>query len=344
MFGFGVLAALWLLETDLQLMRHWLSAEATAQLHLLNGWLLLAIAMWMLFGFYRQQQNYLQQVRKTQRQFSSTFDQAAVGIAHLALSGHFLRLNQRFADMLQYDVDQLIQRSFHDITHPDDLADDLRHVEQLIKGQISHYGLEKRYRRQDGSYFWAHLSVSLHQDENLADSYFISVIEDIDSKKQALLALQASAAQIQLLLDASDEGILGLSVNDELTFVNQTAVNQLGYQRPAQLLGLPLLTVIAKQKAALAIWRDITRLHQQPSTLRGEAELLVNCHGELLPCAYRVIPVPAAEDGTVLVLCFQNIRQRRQQQLRQQAQNHLLQRLADNVPVQTLLCDLVLVC
>ncbi len=342
MFGFGILAALWLLGTDLELMQHWLSAEAAAQLHLLNGWLLLVIAMLMLFGFYRQQQNYLHQVRKTQRQFSSTFDQAAVGIAHVALSGHFLRLNQRFADMLQYDVDQLLQRSFHDITHPDDLADDLRHVEQLIKGKISHYGLEKRYRRQDGSYFWAHLSVSLHRDEDTADSYFISVIEDIDSKKHALLALQASAAQIQLLLDASDEGILGLSVNDELTFVNQTAVNLLGYQLPAQLLGLPLLTVIAKQKVALAIWRDITRLHQQPSTLRGEAELLVNCHGEILPCAYRVIPVPAAEDGTVLVLCFQNIRQRRQQQLRQQAQNHLLQRLADNVPVQTLLTDLVL--
>lgn len=342
MLTFGALAALWLLETDLRLLEQWFATETAAHLHLLNGWILLTVVMMMLFSFYRQQQNYLQQVRKTQRQFRSTFDQAAVGIAHVSLTGHFLRLNQRFADMLQYDIDQLTHCSFHDITHPDDLADDLLNVDRLMKGQISHYGLEKRYRRQDGSYFWAHLSVSLHQEKNAAESYFISVIEDIDLKKHAQLALQASAAQIQLLLDASDEGILGLSAADELTFVNQTAVDQLGYQSPNQLLGLPLLTIIAKQKSALAVWREMTRLHQQPKTLRGEADLLVSCHGVMIPCAYRVIPVPPAEDGTVLVLCFQNIRARRQQQLRQQAQNHLLQRLADNEPVQVLLTDLVL--
>lgn len=342
MLIFGLFAALWLLDTDLYLFKQWFTSKEAAQLHLFNGWILLTVAMGMLFGFYRQQQSYIQQVHKTQRQFSSTFDQAAVGIAHVALSGHFLRLNQRFADMLQYDIEQLTHRSFHDITHPDDLDDDLFQIDRLMKGQIRHYGLEKRYRRQDGSYFWAHLSVSLHQDDNSADSYFISVIEDIDLKKHAQLALQASAAQIQLLLDASDEGILGLSANDELTFVNQTALTQLGYQSPSQLLGLPLLTIIAKQKAALAVWRHITRLHQQPTSLRGEADLLVNCHGEMIPSAYRVVPVPPAEDGTVLVLCFQNIRQRRQQHLRQQAQNHLLQRLAENEPVQVLLTDLVL--
>lgn len=339
---FGALTALWLLEMDSHLLKAWFSTETAAQLHLLNGWILFAVAMALLFGFYRQQQRFMQQVRKTQLQFRSTFEQAAVGIAHVALTGHFLRLNQRFADMLQYDIEQLTHRSFHDITHPDDLADDLFQIDRLMKGQISHYDLEKRYRRQDGSYFWAHLSVSMHQEEKAADSYFISVIEDIDLKKHAQLALQASAAQIQLLLDASDEGILGLSADDELTFVNQAAVIQLGYQSTSQLLGMPLLTIIAKQKTALAVWRDLTRLHQQPRTLRGEADLLVNCHGDIIPCSYRVIPVPPAEDGTVMVLCFQNIRQRRQQHLRQQAQNHLLQRLAENEPVQVLLTDLVL--
>jgi len=338
---FAMMAACWLTEFDLYLTSQLMSAEQAAQLHLYNGWLLLGISLWLICWFYVQRRDYQQQALEANQRFDSTFGQAAVGMAHVSSDGHFLRVNQRFSQMLQYDIDALIGRSFHDVTHPDDLANDLLNVEALSQGSIEHYDMEKRYRRRDGSYFWANLSVSMQAATSKEPAYFIAVIEDIDAKKQATLARESSMAQVQLLLDATGDAIIGIAANADITFANQAALQQLGYQTISQLLGLPMLTLIAKQKTALAVWRDIAALIEKPKPLRGESDLLVDRHGDILPCAYRVMPVPQSEDGTVLVLCFQNIRERRHQQLKQHAQTHLLHRLLDNAPVEELLTELV---
>jgi len=338
---FAVLACCWLTEFDLYLTSQLMPAAQAEQLHLYNGWVLLGISLWLISWFYLQRRDYQQQALEANQRFDSTFDQSAVGMAHVSLEGAFLRVNQRFSQMLQYDTESLIGRSFHDVTHPDDLANDLLKVEALSQGAIEHYDLEKRYRRRDGSYFWANLSVSIQAATTKEPAYFIAVIEDIDAKKQATLAQESSMAQVKLLLDATGDAIIGIAANSDITFVNQAALHQLGYHKISQLLGLPMLTLIAKQKTALAVWRDIAALIEKPKPLQGETDLLVDRHGDILPCAYRVMPVPRSDDGTVLVLCFQNIRERRQQQLKQHAQTHLLHRLLDNAPVEELLTELV---
>lgn len=332
----------WWFGVDILLIAAVVETPNPQLIHQLIGFgLLLAIAV-VLGRLLWQQRRCLVVMQEVQQQFHNTFEQAAVGLAHVALQGQLLRVNQRLAQMLDYSSAELSQCNFQQLAHPDDLSTQLALVKALLQNKFDHYQSEIRYRRQDGTYVWAKLSVSLLREDSDHESYFIAVIEDIHQQKQAQLALEASRTQIQRLLDASEEAIIGLSAQDEITFVNQNAVRQLGYQTEHQLIGLPLLTIIAKQKPALALWREITTLHTQPAPLQGEAELLVNSQGEVLPCAFRVLPVPAAQDGTVLILGFQNIRQRRQLQLRQQAQNHLLKRLADNVPVAELLTDLVL--
>ncbi|MFN6969210.1 MAG: PAS domain S-box protein [Rheinheimera sp.] len=338
---FVILAICWLTNFDLYLTSQLMPAEQAMQLHLYNGWLLLGISLWLITWLYLQRRQFQRLAFEANQRFDSTFSQSAVGMAHVSREGYFLRVNHRFSQMLQYEAEALIGKSFHDVTHPDDLADDLLKVEALSQGEIEHYELEKRYRRRDGSYFWANLSVSMQAETSVDPGYFIAVIEDIDTKKQATLARESSMAQVQLLLDATGDAIIGIAASTDITFANQAALQQLGYQTTSQVLGLPMLTLIAKQKMALAAWRDIAALINKPAQLQGETDLLVDRHGDILPCAYRVMPVPRSEDGTVLVLCFQNIRERRQQQLKQHAQTHLLHRLLDNAPVEELLTELV---
>lgn len=339
--GFLLLVSGYLLEFDLWLLNASLSEAQAQQFHLTNGWMLLLMCAALLGWLLWQRHQHAHNAAIASQQFQSTFAQSAVGMAHVSATGHFIRLNQHFADMLQYPLDELVGRSFHDITHPEDLADDLSQLSALSRGTIEHYDMEKRYRRFDGVYFWANLSVSMHRDPLPEQSYFVAVIEDINAKKQAMLALQASMAQVQLLLDATGDAIVGISRNTDITFVNQAALMQLGYSVANQLLGMPMLTIIAKQKAALATWRDLTRLLEKPGRQSGEADLLLSTNGDIIPCAYRAIPVPTATDGTVLVLCFQNIREKRKQLSKQHAQSHLLHRLLENVATSQLLTELV---
>ena len=133
-----------------------------------------------------------QALEESDERFRATFEQAAVGIAHVAPNGSWLRLNQKLCDILGYTVDELTRRTFQDITHPDDLESDLAQVKQVLAGEISSYSMEKRYFRKDGSVVWANLTVSLVRATSGEPKYFISVIQDISDRKQAEANFKAS--------------------------------------------------------------------------------------------------------------------------------------------------------
>ncbi|MDY7231851.1 PAS domain S-box protein [Hyalangium rubrum] len=121
----------------------------------------------------------LAQLEESERRFKATFEQAAVGISHVALDGRWLRVNKRLCEILGYSPEEMTGWSFQDVTHPEDLARDLDHVNRAIAGQISTYSLEKRYFRKSGAIVWVNLTVSLVRKPDGTPDYFISVIEDI---------------------------------------------------------------------------------------------------------------------------------------------------------------------
>ncbi|MBD2438938.1 PAS domain S-box protein [Nostoc sp. FACHB-110] len=145
-------------------------------------------------------------LRESEERFRHTFEQAAVGISHVSLSGQFIRFNQRFCEIAGYSELELMTLRFQDITHPDDLAADLEQLEMLLAGQITTYAIEKRYIRKDGIAVWINLTVSLVHDTLGAPQYFISVIEDISQRKHTEEALRQNEERLSLALDAAGMG------------------------------------------------------------------------------------------------------------------------------------------
>lgn len=134
------------------------------------------------------------QISKThaqERLFRDTFEQAAVGIGHISLSGKWLKVNQKFCDIVGYSRDELLRCKLFDITHSDDAEAELYLFQKLIDQEIPSYSIEKRYLRKNGSIVWINLTVSLGswlerspywQGEE--KRYGITVIEDITSRKE----------------------------------------------------------------------------------------------------------------------------------------------------------------
>ncbi len=120
-----------------------------------------------------------------EQRYRSIFNLAAVGIARVAPDGRFLEVNNRFAEITGYSGAELLAGGFQQITHPDDLAEDLAHVEDLLSGLAQTFAMEKRYIGKDGAPVWVNLTVALVRDQNGLPDYFISVIEDIGERKQA---------------------------------------------------------------------------------------------------------------------------------------------------------------
>lgn len=154
---------------------------------------------------YFQQQESSMRSRKTERElahshtlFEKTFAHAAVGIALVSMTGRWLRVNQQLSSILGYDVPTMQQKTFQEITHPDDLQADLAALKQLLDGEISAYSIEKRYFHANGSIVWVLLSVSLIYDEFDQSKSFVSVVTDITERKNIeseLLSLQQELEQ-----------------------------------------------------------------------------------------------------------------------------------------------------
>ena len=123
--------------------------------------------------------------RKSELRLRATFDQAAVGIAIAGLDGRFQEFNARFSAILGYPPEELRGLTFEDITYDDDLAQTRANVGRLLKGEISDFTYEKRYRRKDGSLVWCLCTVTLLKNSSKQAEQFIGVIEDISSRKDA---------------------------------------------------------------------------------------------------------------------------------------------------------------
>ncbi|MBD2448680.1 PAS domain S-box protein [Nostoc sp. FACHB-152] len=138
----------------------------------------------------RERKQAEKKLRASEERFRATFNQAAVGIAHVALDGRWLRVNQKLCDIVGYSYEEMRQKTFQEITHPDDLEVDLAYAQQLFAGEIQTYSMEKRYIHKDGSVIWIGLTASLLRKSEGTPDYFIGVVQDISDRKTAELAVK----------------------------------------------------------------------------------------------------------------------------------------------------------
>jgi len=174
------------------------------------------------------------QLFKSETKFRNTFEQATVGIAHVAIDGRWLRVNQKLCQIINYTKEELLLKTFQDITHRDDLNKDIEYVHQILNGKIQTYSIEKRYIRKNGSPIWIELTVSLVRDTNGQPDYFISVIKDIDDRKNLEFTLQKSLKRLSNLRQI-DQAILAVAKPQEIA---QTAIDNIQNLLPCQRISI----------------------------------------------------------------------------------------------------------
>jgi PAS domain S-box-containing protein len=116
----------------------------------------------------------------------ATFENAAVGISHIAPDGKILRFNEAMSRILGWPADELLTKSFQEISSDlDDRAAEHAHIEQLRDGKVDSYAMDRRFRRKDGSTGWMRRTISCVRKSDRSVDYFVTVIEDISARKRA---------------------------------------------------------------------------------------------------------------------------------------------------------------
>lgn len=147
-------------------------------------------------------------LRESEERFRSTFEQAAVGMAHAGLDGRWLRVNQRLCDILGYRKEELLHKTFQEITHPDDLEESLAQAGRLCGGEVGSCCFEKRYIHKAGHTVWVNLTETLQRDSSGEPLYFIAVIEDISERKRMEAEKELLLAELDATINSIADGVV----------------------------------------------------------------------------------------------------------------------------------------
>ncbi|MFC3606773.1 PAS domain S-box protein [Stutzerimonas tarimensis] len=134
---------------------------------------------------------------ESEARYRSIFELASVGIATVAPDGTWQSVNEPLCQIVGYSADELLQMTFLDITHPQDLHGDLELLRRLAAGETDSYYLEKRYLHKDGRPIWISLNVSRKVSAQGELEYFIAVIRNIQARKDVEEAFATLRQQLE---------------------------------------------------------------------------------------------------------------------------------------------------
>src|SRR5215213_4773417 len=263
-------------------------------------------------------------LREARDRFRSIFDHAPIGVAMVSLEGQYLQVNRSLCEILGYTEEELQALTWQEITHPDDLAASSAYAHRIVEGKVPRYHLDKRFLHADGNTVWASLSVSLVRDAEGEPLYFVSQIQDMSERKKVEEAFERLSQQYEMVLRSAGEGIFGLDLHGNVTFVNPAASDMTEWNTQ-DLLGRPMHELLHHTKPDGTPYPSeespIYAAFTTGNTHSRDDEVFWRKDGTSFPVEYTSTPI--FEDGELVgaVVTFRNITERRalEQQLHHQA-------------------------
>jgi PAS domain S-box-containing protein len=168
-------------------------------------------------------------LKESEKLFRDIFDYSTVGKSLTAFDGKLMKINQAFADMLGYTIEEIQEIDFLHLTHPDDLAVSREGVRCLLAGEKATYRVEKRYIHKNGDIIWTDMSTMLNRNISGKPLYFITSIINITDRKHAEAAKRESDERYAMVLGAVNEGFWDWDVPSGNAYFSPIYYSMLGY-------------------------------------------------------------------------------------------------------------------
>jgi PAS domain S-box-containing protein len=175
-------------------------------------------------------------LEESEERFRSTFEGAGIGMSLTDPDGRIFDANPAFCQLLGYSRDELLEKTFVELSHPDDHDVSRASLSGHLRGETLDYVFDKRYIRKDGQVVWARLTTTAlrHADGQLR--YIITQVEDITARREAEAALNASEARFRSTFEGAGIGMTMASPERTILLANPAVGRLLGYA-PDELVG-----------------------------------------------------------------------------------------------------------
>jgi PAS domain S-box-containing protein len=179
-------------------------------------------------------------LRESEAQFRSLFEFGNIGIAITSVEKGWLRVNPHLCHLLGYSEAELREKTWAEMTYPDDLASDLERFERMLAGEIEAYEMDKRFIRKDGSIVATHLTVSCFRNPDRSVRFVIASLLDITQRKQAEDALRESEKKYRSVIENIQDVFYRSDAEGRLLMGSLSGARMFGYDSVDEMIGLPL--------------------------------------------------------------------------------------------------------
>lgn len=166
--------------------------------------------------------------------FENYFDLGLIGMAVTSPDKGWIKVNNKLCEIFGYPREELVQLTWAELTHPDDLAADVAQFNRVLAGEIEGYSMDKRFIRKDGNVIYASISANCIRLEDGTIDHFVAFVEDITKRKTSELKLQKLNAELEQLVAERtkelEEAIQNLQVQSETDYLTNLP-NRRFYER-----------------------------------------------------------------------------------------------------------------
>ncbi|PSW05985.1 EAL domain-containing protein [Photobacterium lipolyticum] len=185
---------------------------------------LITVALGMLFARRLQRDQTAAALQESEFLFRSQFDLGNIGIAITHPEKSWLRVNPRLCEMLGYSEEELLRRTWPELSHPDDLQLDLEQFDCMLRGESDGYSLDKRFIRKDGDIVYVHMTITCYRVDGKVQ-FVIAGMLDTSDRKHAEESMQLASMVYQ---NSSEAMVVTDSYGDIIT-TNPAFTEMTGY-------------------------------------------------------------------------------------------------------------------
>jgi diguanylate cyclase (GGDEF)-like protein/PAS domain S-box-containing protein len=169
--------------------------------------------------------------------YDQIFNHAAIGIARVGMDGRWLEVNDKLCEIVGYSRNELLDSTFQDITHPDDLEADERLMQRIRKGVDNTYSIDKRYLHKSGHTVWVRVTISVIRDESNNPEHFVTIIDDITELYRARSKFAEQKELLQKIIDTVPMRIFWKDKDLRFLGCNPAFARDSGNATPEDLIG-----------------------------------------------------------------------------------------------------------
>lgn len=165
-------------------------------------------------------------ITESEARFKTIFTGAPLGIALIdSFSGQIYEVNPTFAQIAGRTVDEMTRIDWMQITHPDDVQEDLDNMALLNSGKINGFQMEKRYLRPNGTYVWIQMTIAPLKIETYSKRTHLCMIEDISERK----SVETTLRKLSQAVEQSPVSIVITDLDGNIEYGNQVITKNTGY-------------------------------------------------------------------------------------------------------------------